>query len=345
MKDMNKKITIVAIVLIVIGIIGSISFGIASVPYFINMASQIEQELNKETVIFNKEINITKLNINTNGANIKIKKHDKEEIIITKKGSSKNESYDISNSENELLITQNKNNNNYVEFKDINDVVDLMVGELYLYNANTITIYVSKNIDINATTGNGTLMVEEDILLDTLNFKTITGNISLPKKVKSLNDLNITSKNYIQMSVSELLGIKNINIIANSVNIYSDEQDIFIDNIEEYLPENMDIIQTNNEYGDITINVDIPVAKNLVVNAKQSSTELDLPIEKYNINLDLKSIENIDFSELIERNKIDNKEISKLQNTRELNFNLNENLKNNEKKYKMQVKSNFISVR
>lgn len=346
MKGMNKKITIFAIVLIVVGIIGSISFGIASVPYFVNMASQIEQDLNKENVVFNKEIDVNKLNISTNEANVIIKKHDKEGIIITKKGSNKEDSYDVSNNENELLITQNKKNDkNYGEFKDINDIVDLMIEELYSYNTNTITIYVPKEMDVNVTTENGTLIVEDDILLSTLNFKTITGNISLPKKIKNLNDLNIRSKNYIQMSVSELLGIKNVNIIANSVNIYSDEQDIFIDDIENYIPQNVEINQSANEYGDIAIRVDTPVAKNLVVNAKQSSTELDLPIDKYNVNLDLKSIESIDFSELIERHKIDNNNIDKLQNSRELNINLNDNLKNNEKEYKIQVKSNYISIK
>lgn len=347
MRDMNKKLTMFAILLIIVGIIGTISSGIASVPYFVNTASQIEREVNKETIIFNKELDINKLNINADESQIVIKKHNKKEIIVTQKGINKNNSYEIKDNANELSISQNRrnSNNNYEEIKNMKDVFDFMKGEIYSYNTNQITVYLPKDADINVSTEHGSLLIEDDVLLNELNFKTITGNISLPKKIKTLNDLNITSRNYIQLSVAELLGIKNVKIISNSVNIYSGEQDIFVDNIDSNIPNNVEIIQQNNEYGDVDINVEIPMAKNLIINAEKSSTQLDLPIDKYKINLDLKSLENIDFTELQNDNKLISDDIFKYQNTRELNGNLNSNLNTLEKEYTVKVKSNYISIK
>ncbi|MGL4914578.1 MAG: hypothetical protein ACRC3Y_19335 [Romboutsia sp.] len=340
---MNKKLTVFAIVLAIVGIIGTVSSGIASVPYFINTASKIEKELNKETVIFNEGISIDKLNINIDEGNVLIKKYDKDSVKIVLKGKEKNNDYEIKNSENELLLTQN-NKNNIPELKTLNDFMDIIIEEIYSYNINSIIVYIPNDVDINVSTNMGSLIVEDDIFLNDFKFKTIGGNISLPNKVKNLESLDIASNNYIQLSMSELLGIKNVKITSNSVNIYSNENDIFIDNMEEHIPNNLDIFQKNGKYGHIELNVDIPVAKNLNIDAQESNTNINLPIEKYKINLDLKSLQSISISNLIEKNIINENEKYKYENIRELKGNINQNLDSLETEYNVKIKSNGIHL-
>lgn len=338
---MNKKLTTFAIILIIVGTIGTVSTGIASIPYFVNTASNIEKELNKETVIFNEEISINKLNIDINEGNIVIKKHDNNSIKIVQKGKEENNYYEIKNNENELLLTQN-NKNNIPEIKTLNDFMNVVIEEVYSYNINSIIVYLPNDTDINVSTNTGSLAIEDDIFLNDLKFNTLDGYISLPSKVKKLKNLDIVSNSYIQLSMSELLGINNVKIKANSVNIYSNENEIFIDNMQEYIPNSLDIYQKNSGYGSITLNVDIPVAKNLNIDAKGSNTELNLPIEKYKMNLNLKALQYISINNLIEKNIISENEIYKYENVRELKGNINTNLDNEEIEYNVNVKSNEI---
>ena len=343
---MNKKLTVFAIVLVIVGIVGTVSSAIASVPYFVNTVSKIEKELNKETVIFNENLKIDKLNVSTKNGQVLIKKHDEDSVMIVQKGKEGSNEYEINNNKNELLIAEKDNKHDAKEVRNLNnlsDLINLMIQEVYSYNVNSIIVYLPNDVDINVSTNTGPLIVGDDVLSKNLTFNTISGNISLPNKVKELDNLEITSNNYIQLSISELLGIKDVKIRSNSVNIYSNENDIFIDNIEEYIPNNMDIFN-NSEYGNINVGVDIPVAKNLNIDAQKSNVNLDLPIGKYKINLDLKSLQNIDISNIFENNIINENERLKYENIRELNGNLNQNVDTLGKEYNVKVKSNDIDI-
>ncbi len=345
---MNKKITIFSIILIIVGTIGTICSGIVSIPYFIRASSDIERELNKEYIIYNKEIEVNKLNINTKDTNIVIRKHNKNNVIVSKKGNKNNFGYSFENKDNALYVSENESNENYKHIKDItnfNDFANYMLNEFYSQNANNIVIYIPNDVDINTYTQSGVLDIQDDIFLNDVTFKTLSGNISLPKKIKNLNKLDIKSKNYIQLSISELLGIKDIDISSNSVNIYSDDNDIFIDNKENYVPNNVNINQDSNDYGNVDISTEIPIANNLNINAYNSNVSIDLPIDKYKINFNIKSLQRIDMNDLIQENKINENDNIKYQDIRELNGNLNKNLQELKKEYKVNIKSEYISIK
>ncbi len=342
---MNKKITIFSISLIIIGIIGTICSGIASIPYFIKASSDIEKELNKEYIIYNKEVDINKLNINTKDTNIVIRKHNKNNVIVSKKGNKDNLRYNIENKDNALYISENESRDNYKDIRSSNDFANYVFNEFYSQNTNNIVIYIPNDVDINTYTQSGVLDIQDDIFLNDVTFKTLSGNISLPKKIKSLNKLDIKSKNYTQLSISELLGIKDIYISSNSVNVYSDDNDIFIDNKENYIPNNVNINQDSNDYGNIDISTEIPIANNLNINAYKSNVSVDLPIDRYKINFNIKSLQQIDIDDLIQENKVNENDNLKYQGIKELNGNLNKNLDQLEKEYKVNIKSEYVSIK
>ena len=83
---MNKKLSIFAIVLIIVGLIGSIWSGFFSMPYFINKLQDFDKQVNKESIIYNKKIDFDELNINTNYVNTQIVKSDTDNVVIKTKG-------------------------------------------------------------------------------------------------------------------------------------------------------------------------------------------------------------------------------------------------------------------
>lgn len=344
---MNKKLSIFAIILVIVGTIGTIWSGITTMPYLMNTALSAEKEINKEHTIYNEEINVNKLDIYTKTSNIIIKKHDKKNVIINGKGKSSYVRYDINSNDGSLFIKEIDNDRDLREkIKDLEDLINLGIENIFLNDIQSIVVYVPNDVDINVITEGGDLKVEDDVFLDNLIFKTYEGRISLPEKFKDLNSLKIISKQQIYLSMAELIGIKNVSIESSSVDIYSNAKDIFIDNIEEYIPEKVNISKSTNDssnYG-ININTDIPVAKDLTINTYNLSVDLSLPIEKYKINFDIKSLQKIDLTELIEKNILDENDSRAYQDIREIKGILNNQLANLENEYKVNVKSEYINI-
>lgn len=333
---MNKKLSIFAVVLIIIGIIGTIFSGIKSMPYFMKVVSNAEKEINRETNIYNKDVDINKLYISTIDSNIVIKKHNKNNIVINEKGKDKYAKFKVNSNENLLEIKQLENSrskvNDFYNIKNLNDLLNIVV-------------YIPKDVDIEVITESGNLKIEDDIFLDNLTFKTSLGYVSLPKNILNLSKLDIKSNGSVQLAMSELLGIKDVNIEARDINIYSDDRDIFINDIESYIPENIAINQriNNPNYGNVNINTNIPVANNININGYNSDVTLDLPIQKYKINFDIKSSKNILLQGLVNKNIISDKTTIN-EDIREIKGILNKQLENLEKQYNVNVKSQNVNI-
>lgn len=344
---MNKKLSIFAIILVIIGTIGTVWSGITTMPYLMDIALSAEKEINKEHTIYNEEINVNKLDIYTKSSNIIIKKHDKKNVIINRKGKSSYVRYDINNNDSALFIKEiDRDIEKREKIKDLDGLINLGIENIFLNDIQSIVVYVPNDVDINVVTEGGDLKIEDDVFLDSLVFKTYAGRISLPEKIKDLDSLKIISKQQVYLSMAELIGIKTVNILSSSINIYSDDKDIFIDDIEKYIPEKVNIDQSTNNgsnYG-ININTDIPVAKDITINAYNSNVDLSLPIEKYKINFDIKSLEDIDLTGLIEKNIVNENDSRVYQDTREIKGILNNQLINLENEYKVNVKSEYINI-
>ncbi|RDY24711.1 hypothetical protein CHF27_000490 [Romboutsia maritimum] len=346
---MNKKLSIFAVVLIIIGIIGTIFSGIKSMPYFMKVMSNAEKEINRETNIYNKDVDINKLYISTIDSNIVIKKHNKNNIVINEKGKDKYAKFEVNSNENLLEIKQLENSrskvNDFYNIKNLNDLLNIVVENIYKNTNHSIVVYIPKDADIEVITESGNLKIEDDIFLDNLTFKTSLGYVSLPKDILKLSKLDIKSNGSVQLAMSELLGIKDVNIEARDINIYSDDKDIFINDIESYIPENIAINQriNNPNYGNVNINTNIPVANNININGYNSDVTLDLPIQKYKINFDIKSSENILLQGLVNKNIVSDKTTIN-ENIREIKGILNKQLENLEKQYNVNVKSQNINI-
>lgn len=338
---MNKRLSIFAIILVIIGGIGTICSGIASIPYFTSKAHEIQKEMNKEQTIYNEQVDINKLNINTINANVTVKKHNENSVKIAKKGVYNENNYAIQSSNKELTIIEkeleNRHNYNY-KINNLDDLIKLATSDFYEYNQD-IVVYIPKDVDLNVSTKYGSLKVEDNVLLNNVSFKTISGHISLPKAVKNLNSLDILSKSDVHLSMGEILGIENVNITANSIGVYSSDDDIFIEDIEKYIPNNvnLNLESSADNYSNVCITTDIPVANNVNINGYKPVVELNIPIDKFKFNVDMKASESIDMKDL-------SNDDSQNDIIREIKGILNKDLDSLEKEYKMNINAQYINI-
>ena len=104
---MNKKLSIFAIILIIIGLVGTIWSGINTMPYFMSEISKAEQEAMKEETIYNKDIvDIKKVTIYTINSNVRIKRNNENKITVNRIGNQDFVRYDVNNNKNTLTIKE-----------------------------------------------------------------------------------------------------------------------------------------------------------------------------------------------------------------------------------------------
>ena len=332
---MNKKITVFAVILIVIGIIGTISSAVNAVPFATNYVNEIIKKANEEVKIYEKKVDINKLYIETKTVNVEIRKSDSDKLIIKQVGNLNTKTFDIDENNKEFKI-KSSDENKYLDSKiqGFGDAILNMINNSY----NKIIVFVPNHVDIKVRTSVGDLIVEnKDVLLNKIEFNTSQGQIILPKESKKLENLKISSMGTINLKVSELLGIKNIDISTqDSVYIESTPDDIFVDNIESFIPESINIITSSRDFDTIDIKSNIPIAKNLNIDNKSGNVYLDLPVDRYNIHFDLNSLKGIHFD-----NENQEVESDKLINKFEGSF---RDQKENELKYNVYVNSDNINV-
>lgn len=293
---MNKKLSIFAIILIIVGLIGSVWSGFLSMPYFINKLQDYEEQVNQEEVIYEKNININNLSINTKYANVKILKSSSDKVVIKSNGLYKNSGIKINEKDKGLIIEEIKNSKKE-EIKNIDDLVNKGLENIFSNYSNTILIYVPNDININVITESGHLDVEEDVFLDSCIFKTYSGSIYIPNTIKDLKLLDLTSKTGLSLQLSQLFGIDEVNINSNNIDISSDDSSFY--DVEKYIPKKVTIKGDNLEDGSIVIESDTPISKNLIIDSYKSEVFLNLPLDKYNFNFNVVTYEGIEFNDYL----------------------------------------------
>lgn len=290
---MNRKQIIISIVgasLLTIGTVGGIWSGIDAMPQIIN---NIQVERNKQSekeVIYNTKEKIEKLNIDATVSNIVVKKHDKPNIIVERSGNKEISTTTIESKNNELVIKEERKTVTK-ETKNVDDIVKYFIDEMYSSYSSQITVYLPEKVNADIKTDYNSIMFEDDIVSDTLNYETSSGYITLNSDM-NFENLNVKSDSDISLAVDEMSGVKNVKVIANSVNIH--ENNSLVN--ESKIPENIEIKTSNKDYDtcDVTIYSNVPVAKNLVVDST-SKVEVDLPIVDYKFNFDVKASRSIEF--------------------------------------------------
>lgn len=330
---MNKKLSIFAIVLIIVGLIGSIWSGFFSMPYFINKLQDFDEQINEEKVIYEKNIDIEKLNINTNYVNTKIMKSASNKVIVKVKGLYENMDVQVTNYDKVLSVKEIDKDLSKQKIRSIDDFTSKLLENIFSNHTNMIIIYVPNDVNLKITTESGSLMVENDIFLDELSFDTSNGLLSLPNEVKKLDKLNISSQNYVSLQVGEILGIKEINIYCGDVYIESDKYNL--DDIEKYLPNKVIIKSNNINNSSINIGSNLPISKNLTIDGYKSEVNLNLPLDRYKFKFDISAYENIELNEFFQRESNSEEDY----NLKELKKTLNSELEN---EYKVNIKASNI---
>jgi hypothetical protein len=294
MESVNKKISIVAIVMLVVGIIGTAWSFLYATPSISDFRAEKEYQASQEYNIFEEKVDINKLAINSYSTNITIKHHNKDSVLVTKRGVTNNLNYSISNKDKTLIVEEDKNRIYGKEITDIDSMVRTFIDEIFVYEDISIIIYLPNKVDLNLAIGSGDLNIKDDIFLNEFKLTSDSRFIgdSLPKEIQNLKTLNIKSYNDISMPVTSIIGIKDITLTSNSVGIYSNDDEMIIENIESKLPENITILEQvgdDGRGGDVNIDSQIPVAKNLNIEAPNSQLTLTLPTNKYKFNYNVHS--------------------------------------------------------
>ena len=288
---MSKKhiaISIIGASLLTIGTVGGIWSGINTMPKVINDIQVGINKQSQEEVIYNSTQNIDKLNIDLTQSHVVIKKHDKQNVIIERSGNKEISNITTENKNNELIIKEETKKVTR-ETKSIDDMVRYFINEMYSSYNSQVTIYLPKKVNVDIKTDYNSVSVNNDVILNTLNYETYSGSIVFDSNV-NFENLNIKSDTDISLGVDEISGIKNINIISNYVNIHEGKSIVSEDDI----PENMVIKTNSNDNRDIIIESNIPLAKNFVIESN-SRVFIDLPIVDYKFNFDIEASRNIEF--------------------------------------------------
>ena len=326
-KSMNKVkvVTTIGAILLTTGVIGGAYSGVIAFPTVVNNMQNAESNLNKEEVLYKGQVNLTKLNINAKNSNITIRKYDGQNVIVERGGDKTISTIIANESGNELNITEEAIINPHFG-KNIDDMVKNFINHMYLSHHSEITVYIPNNVDINVKTYHGRLNVY-DSNINNLNFNTSSGRLELNENCH-INNLNITSDDFIQLQIGELYRLNNLNVDCYSINLY--KGDAVSD--ESSIPENVNIV-ANGDFDDMVVDIDsnLPIAKNLKITSN-GNVGLNLPILDYKFNFDIKALNGISF---------DSNSKDKLDKN---NFNgvINENPKDNTSDYFVTIKSKSV---
>lgn len=341
----NKVIASVGVICIITGIVGGTWSGIKAIPKFIDNLQEVEHQDKQALNIYNKEEKINKLVVNAKRSDVIIKRHNEPTVKVEMVGNKKDSKVDVVNNNAQLTINEEYANREY-NIKNIDDMVQNFVNEMYSSHNSDIVVYLPEKVNVDVTTNYSNLIVEDNIVVDTINYETSSGQITLPRDM-NLENLNIKSTGRINIDTNNLSGAKNVNIIAEEVYINNDE--FTID--ENNMPENLSIKTTNNEYNMDSVNIDTsaPIAKNLYIDTR-SMVNIELPIVDYKFNFDINASRGIAFNTdnidkyrntSVERyfEEGNNQDESSLP--KELKGVINNQLVNNENEYFVKINSSY----
>ncbi|HBH2692154.1 TPA: DUF4097 family beta strand repeat protein [Clostridioides difficile] len=356
---MNKKLAIFAAVLLVIGIIGTTWSGILVMPSLINFGLEKEAEFKKENKLYQEKVNIDKLDISVDNINVTIKKSSSEDVRVTTRGNNEFYKYNVTLKDKTLVVKgERKYENKIKKIKNFDQLLNTSINSMFSHDYREIIIYVPNNVDINASSTSSYLFVYDNVASNTITYKTSYGGFSraiTENKVNRLENLNLISNSNLHLSTKSILGVKNVNIESESLDISSENEDVFINNIEEYIPENVNIkekIGRNSNYeSEFYLYSNMPIAKFLDIEVPNSKVRLDIPVNKYKFNCDIKlkeAIEEFNNDEEYDNDSYDyehsEEHSNKYRNTREIKGLLNKNLSNLEKEYTIKINSNSLEL-
>ncbi|HBE9443488.1 Uncharacterised protein [Clostridioides difficile] len=350
---MNKKLAIFAAVLLVIGIIGTTWSGILVMPSLINFGLEKEAEFKKENKLYQEKVNIDKLQVSVDNINVTIKKSSSEDVRVTTKGNNEFYKYNVTLQDKTLVVKgERKYENKIKKIKNFDQLINTSINNMFSHDYREIIIYVPNNVDINVSSISSYLYVYDNVASNNITYKTSYGDferIITENKVNRLENLNLISNRNLDLSTKSILGVKNVNIESESLDIFSDYEDIFINNLEEYIPENVNIkenVGRSSHYdNEFNLYSNMPIAKHLDIEVPNSKVNLDIPVNKYKFNCDIKSKEVIEEydndSHDYEHSEGDS---NKYKNVREIKGLFNKNLSNLEKEYTIKINSNRLEL-
>lgn len=229
---------------------------------------------------------------------------------------------------------------------------------MFLYDYREIIIYVLNNVDINVLSISLYLFVYDNVVLNIIIYKIFYGGFSrviIENKVNRLENLNLIFNNNFYLLIKLILGVKNVNIELELLYIFLENEDVFINNIEEYIFENVNIkekIGRNLNYeSEFYLYFDMLIVKFLDIEVLNFKVRFDILVNKYKFNCDIKLkevIEEFNNDEEYDNDlydyEYDEEYSNKYRNMREIKGFLNKNLLNLEKEYIIKINLNSLEL-
>lgn len=361
---MKRKymVTGLGVAILSVGMIGGVLSGVNAIPTLVNKKQVIDNKYNEKEVIFNEVHDVSQLNINLQKSDVVLRKHDSDKILIERTGAKDITNLRCEKGDGILTLSEDYKDAPEKEIKSIDDIVKSVVDDAFSSHISEVTIYLPKEVNVNVSEDSGYLRVDDDVILDSLTYKTNVGSIQLNEYVEFEN-LNVTSVNGVSISGSEMLGIKNVKLEGRSIYVHSSEYELSTEELLAKIPDVLEI-KCSSPYGyeGVTIETNMPVAKN--VNIQTTSTvDVNLPLLEYKFNFDIKTNKGINFSHMQNDERYYNTSLEKLFNSNNSEFNydselqteegfekeykgvLNEDLKDEQTEYTFNIKASDVMFR
>lgn len=355
----NKYIvTGLGVALLSVGMIGGVWTGVNAIPSLVNKKQITDDKYNEKQIIFNESFDISQLEVNLQHSNVVLRKHDSDKILIERTGAKDISNLRYEKGEGVLKLSEDYKDEPIKEIKNINDIVKGFVDDIFSSSFSEVAVYLPKEVNLSVSTDNGYLTVEDDVVLDSLTYKTNSGSIGLNNSLEFEN-LNIMSANRVSVAGSELLGIKNAKLEGHDVYIHSEGQEMFLEDLENKIPDVLEIKSSALVgYSGVNIQTSVPVAKNINIQTI-SDVNLNVPLLEHKFNFDIKTNQGIDFYAMQNNERYYNTPIEKFFNNggenhydastqtedghmREYNGLLNDNLKDEPIEYKVNIKASKV---
>ena len=356
----NKHIvTGLGIALLSVGMIGGVWTGVNAIPSLVNKKQIADDKYNEKQIIFNESFDISQLEVNLQHSNVVLRKHDSDKILIERTGTKDITNLRYEKGEGILKLSEDYKDEATKEIEDINDIVKGFVEDIFSSSISEVTIYLPKEISVNITTNNGYLRVDDDVILDTLIFKTNSGSINLNSDLEFEN-LNIMSSNGVSVAGSELLGIKNVKLEGQDVYVHSGEQGMFMEDLINKIPDVLEIKSSASVgFNGVNIQTSVPVAKDINIQT-MSDVNLNVPLLEHKFNFNIKTNQGIDFYAMQYNERYYNTPLEKLFNSGNSEYDydsevqteeglkkeytgiLNDDLKDEQIEYKINIKASRV---
>ncbi|MDR0879376.1 MAG: DUF4097 domain-containing protein [Clostridioides sp.] len=336
---MSKKkiLSIVAAVMLVVGIVGTSWSLFYIAPSIMEFQQQRKRESNKEITLYEKESTPTKLVVNSYGTQVTVR-HKDGGCVVVKGSNLRNRKYEFHEDGGVLTVTEIQNDSEFYNM-DLDEIVEEIIdGNLGYITDSRLVIYVPERLDLQIDTVSTGIDIEEGVAGKNVELQT-SSYVNIEKVIEEDNEMDKLSvrseSGDMNINAKDLLGIKNLTLDTDYLTIKSPQDEKLTDEEEKRLPETLNVSSIASH---IKIESNFPVAKTINIDSPEAWLTLNLPIDKYKYKADINSSQRLDYNTEEEEEYVDPEDGKAMS----INGLLNPKLENLENQYSITTNTHYF---